>query len=102
MARFSTGRANRFENCAIRLLFQRSRLTESLTTHPLPPTPVMRNNHIASWLGQMLLGFGLFLGGFEVARISWGSWWEMAVAGAVGSMLGLALIVYAEGRQRPL
>jgi hypothetical protein len=62
----------------------------------------MRNNHIASWLGQMLLGFGLFLGGLEVARITWGSWWAVAGAGAVGSLLGAALIAFAESRQRPL
>lgn len=62
----------------------------------------MRNKHFASWLGQMLLGFGLFLGGIEAARITWGSWWEMAAAGAVGSVLGLALMAYAEHRERPL
>jgi hypothetical protein len=62
----------------------------------------MRNNHIASWLGQMLLGLGLFLGGIEIARTTWSSWWEVAAAGAVGSLLGLALMVFAESRQRPL
>jgi hypothetical protein len=62
----------------------------------------MRNNHIASWLGQMLLGFALFLGGAEVARMMWGSWWELAGAGAVASLLGLALMAYAEHNQRPL
>jgi len=62
----------------------------------------MRNNHFASWLGQMLLGFALFLGGIEVARITWTSWWEMAAAGAVGSVLGLALMAWVEHRERPL
>ncbi len=62
----------------------------------------MRNKHFASWLGQMLLGFGLFIGGLEAARITWGSWWEMAAAVVVGSVLGLALMAYAEHRERPL
>ncbi len=62
----------------------------------------MRNKHFASWLGQMLLGFGLFIGGIEAARITWGSWWEMAAAGVVGSVLGLALMAYADHRERPL
>ncbi len=62
----------------------------------------MRNKHFASWLGQMLLGFGLFLGGVEAARITWGSWWEMAAAGVVGAVLGLALMAYAEHCVRPL
>ena len=62
----------------------------------------MRNNHFASWLGQMLLGFALFLGGAEVARTSWGTWWELAGAGAVAVLLGLAIMAHAENRQRPL
>jgi len=62
----------------------------------------MRNNHFASWLGQMLLGFAMFLGGIEVARITWSSWWEVAAAGILGSILGLALMAYAEHRERPL
>ncbi len=62
----------------------------------------MRNKHIASWLGQMLLGFCLFLGGFEVARIFWSGMWEVAAAGATACVLGLALMAFAENRQRPL
>ena len=61
----------------------------------------MRNNHFVSWLGQMLLGFALFLGGIEVMRITWGSWWEAAAAGAVGSLLGLAWMTLIEVRERP-
>jgi hypothetical protein len=62
----------------------------------------MRHTHLASWLGQILLGFAFFLGGFEVARVTWGTWWEVAGAGAAASVLGLALMVYAEKKQRPL
>ena len=62
----------------------------------------MRHSHLASWLGQILLGFAFFLGGLEVARVTWGTWWEAAGAGAVASVLGLALMVYAEKKQRPL
>lgn len=62
----------------------------------------MRNNHFASWLGQMLLGFAMFIGGIEVARITWSSWWAVAAAGVGGSILGLALMAYAEHRERPL
>jgi hypothetical protein len=62
----------------------------------------MRHTHLASWLGQILLGFAVFLGGFEVARVTWGTWWEVAGAGAVASVLGLALMVHAERKQRPL
>jgi len=62
----------------------------------------MRNSNIVSWLGQMLLGFALFLGGFEAARTTWGSWWEVTGAGAAASVLGLALMAFAETRQRPL
>ncbi|MEO8152408.1 MAG: hypothetical protein ABI605_05010 [Rhizobacter sp.] len=62
----------------------------------------MRNKHFASWLGQMLLGFAFFLGGAEVARISWSTWWPVAGAGAVATLLGFAIMVHAEQRQRPL
>jgi hypothetical protein len=62
----------------------------------------MRNKQFASWLGQMLLGFAMFLGGIEVARITWSSWWEVAAGGIVGSLLGLALMAYVEHRERPL
>jgi len=62
----------------------------------------MRHTHLASWLGQILLGFALFLGGFEVARVTWGTWWEAAGAGAAAAVLGLALMVHAEKKQRPL
>ena len=61
----------------------------------------MRNNNFASWLGQMLLGFAFVLGGLEAARIAWGSWWEMAAAGGVAALIGLALIAHAEIRERP-
>jgi hypothetical protein len=62
----------------------------------------MRNNPFVSWLGKMLLGFALFLGGIEVARITWATWWEMAAAGGAGSVLGLALMAYVEHRERPM
>jgi hypothetical protein len=65
------------------------------------PIPVMRTKNFASWLGLMLLGFALFLGGLEVARMMWGSWWELAVTGAVAGVLGLALMAYAEHHERP-
>jgi hypothetical protein len=61
----------------------------------------MRNKHFASWLGQMLLGFALFLGGLEVARIFWGGVWEAAAAGVASAVLGLAWMAIAESRQRP-
>lgn len=62
----------------------------------------MRSNQFVSWLGRMLLGFALFAGGFEAARITWGSWWEVAIAGVVGSLFGLVLMVQTEIHQRPL
>lgn len=62
----------------------------------------MRNHHFASWLGQMLLGFVIFLGGAELARISWDNTWEVAAAGAALAVAGLALMAYAEHHQRPL
>jgi len=61
----------------------------------------MRNNHFASWLGQMLLGFALFLGGLEVARIFWSGLWEAAAGGVAAAVLGLSWMVFAENRQRP-
>lgn len=62
----------------------------------------MHNKSFASWLAQMLLGFGCFVGGLECARIFWdGAMWEMVVAGGVVSVLGLALIVLTELRERP-
>lgn len=62
----------------------------------------MRTKNFASWLGQMLLGFGLFLGGLEAARLMWGTWWEAAGAGLAASLAGIALMAYAEHRERPL
>ncbi|MBC7957815.1 MAG: hypothetical protein H7Y33_18350 [Cytophagales bacterium] len=61
----------------------------------------MRTQNFASWLGQMLLGFALFLSGLEVARLMWGTWWELAVTGAVAGGLGLALMARAEHHERP-
>jgi hypothetical protein len=87
-------------NRAIRLLCAQSRLTESIPTYPASQ-PVMRLQKFASWLGQMLLGFALFLGGLELTRTMGGSGWELAIAGAVGGVLGLALMVYAEHNERP-
>ncbi len=62
----------------------------------------MRNKNFASWLGEMLLGFGLFLGGLEAARMMWGTWWEVTGAGLAASLAGLALMAHAEHRERPL
>lgn len=62
----------------------------------------MRTKNFASWLGQMLLGFGMFLGGLEAARLMWGTWWEVAGAGLAAALAGLALIAYTEHRARPL
>jgi len=62
----------------------------------------MRINHFASWLGQLILGFVVFLGGAEMARISWGSSWEVVAASSIVALAGLAWITYAEHRQRPL
>lgn len=61
----------------------------------------MHNKSFVTWLAQMLLGFGCFVGGLEWARIFWGSSWEVVAAGAIVSVLGLVLIVVAELRQRP-
>ncbi|MET0333155.1 MAG: hypothetical protein ABW190_02705 [Rhizobacter sp.] len=54
-----------------------------------------------SWLAQMLLGFGCFVGGLEAARVSWGQLWEAVAAGGVVAVLGLVLLVVAELRARP-
>jgi len=61
----------------------------------------MRTQHFASWLAKMLLGFGLFLGGLEVTRMMWGTWWEVAMAGVVAAVLGFTLMAFAEHRERP-
>ncbi|HET7791988.1 MAG TPA: hypothetical protein VFL64_01275 [Rhizobacter sp.] len=61
----------------------------------------MRNHPFVSWLGKMLFGFALLVGGIEVMRITWGSWWEVAAAGALGSVLGLALMAFTEIQERP-
>lgn len=49
----------------------------------------------------MLLGFAMFLGGFEVARTTWSGLWEVAAAGAAVSVLGLVLMAWAESNERP-
>jgi hypothetical protein len=61
----------------------------------------MHNKNQISWLAQMLLGFGCFVGGFEAARISWGQAWEVVAVGSVVSVLGFALLAVAEVRERP-
>jgi hypothetical protein len=61
----------------------------------------MRNSTIVSWLAQVALGFLLFVGGFEVARIFWGTW-EVVGASTFVSLVGLCLMVHAEIRRRPL
>lgn len=62
----------------------------------------MNNKTSVSWLAQMTLGLGCFVGGLEFARISWGGVWELVAAGAVLALFGLALIVVTELRERPL
>lgn len=61
----------------------------------------MRNKNIASWLGQLLLGFVLFVVGLEFARIFWAQGWEPAVGGGALAALGLGVMVFAELRERP-
>lgn len=55
-----------------------------------------------SWLAQMTLGLACFVGGLEFARMSLGDGWQFIGAGAAVSLLGLALMVVAELRERPL
>lgn len=61
----------------------------------------MRNKNIASWLGQLLLGFLLFVGGLEFAHIFWAQGWEPVAGGTALSVFGLGVIVFAELRERP-
>lgn len=61
----------------------------------------MRHSQFVFWLGQMLLGFALFMGGLEISRMYMATSWETAAGGAAGGMLGLALMVLAELRARP-
>jgi hypothetical protein len=61
----------------------------------------MRRLQFAFWLAQMLLGFACFMGGLELARLYWTHWWEGAAGGAAAALLGLALMVLAELRERP-
>jgi hypothetical protein len=61
----------------------------------------MPNKNFAAWLAQMLLGFVFFVGGLEFTRSFWNHGWELVAAGASLAVLGLALIVLAELRERP-
>jgi hypothetical protein len=61
----------------------------------------MPNKSSVSWLAQMVLGFACFVGGLEFARMSWSDNWEWASAAVVVAVLGLALIVVTELRERP-
>jgi hypothetical protein len=61
----------------------------------------MHNKSSMSWLAQMLLGFSCFVGGLEFARLSWSEGWEGVLAPASVAVLGLALMVVAELRERP-
>lgn len=62
----------------------------------------MPNKNFASWLGQMLLGFIVFVSGLETMRLTWGGTWALVGAGAAAALAGLGLMVYAELRERPL
>lgn len=62
----------------------------------------MRTKNLAPWLGQMLLGFVCFVGGLEVVRrADWATDPLAAAAGGGLSLMGLALILVVEMRERP-
>jgi len=59
----------------------------------------MRSSHFVRWLGHLLAGFALLMGGLEIVRICWGSW-ELVVCGLAASIGGLGAIVRAEFFER--
>ena len=61
----------------------------------------MNSKTSVSWLAQMTLGLACFVGGLEFARLAWSDGWQLMSAGVAVSLLGLALIVVAELRERP-
>jgi hypothetical protein len=61
----------------------------------------MHTRHLVPWLGHLLAGLALFVGGLEAARLCWGSW-EVVACALFASASGLAVIVRAEIRERPL
>lgn len=61
----------------------------------------MNSKTSVSWLAQMTLGLVCFVGGLEFARLTWSDGWQFMSAGIAVSLLGLALVVVAELRERP-
>ncbi len=58
-------------------------------------------NIFVHWLGPTLLGFMLLFSGLEIMRVSWHIVWESVAGGAVISLLGGCLMIWAELRERP-
>ncbi len=61
----------------------------------------MRNSHLLSWLGQILLGLVILTGSTEVALTFWKSAPEIAAAAATVAFFGLWTLVRAELQDRP-
>ena len=60
----------------------------------------MRNSRTATWLAQLLAGFALIGGGVQVAWVFWPSSTTVAASSVGAAALGLALVVWAESRER--
>jgi hypothetical protein len=60
----------------------------------------MRNSRTATWLAQLLAGFALIGGGLQVAWTFWPTSTSVAAGSLGAAALGLALVVWAESRER--